>query len=56
VATIDPLMIKLKNLTDTGHAKDDYVQWGRGKRNVVMIGGKKYQYKKGKYLVYSKIK
>ncbi len=47
---------QLNYLLDKGHAKDAYVQWGLGKRNVIIIGGKKYQYKKGKYLVYYKIK
>jgi DNA-binding HxlR family transcriptional regulator len=39
---------KLNYLLDKGHATDAYIQWGRGKRNVIIIGGKKYQYKKGK--------
>ncbi len=39
---------QLNYLLDKGHAKDAYVQWGTGKRNVIIIGGKKYQYKKGK--------
>ena len=47
---------QLNYLLDKGHAKDDYVQWGRGKRNVIIIGGKKYQYKKGKIFSLSRIK
>jgi len=39
---------QLNYLLDKGHATDAYVQWGRGKRNVIIIGCKKYQYKKGK--------
>jgi hypothetical protein len=39
---------QLNYLLDKGHATDAYVQWGRGTRNVIIIGGKKYQYKKGK--------
>ena len=39
---------QLNYLLDKGHATEAYVQWGRGKRNVIIIGGKKYQYKKGK--------
>jgi len=39
---------KLNYLLDKGHAKDAYVQWGLVKRNVIIIKGKKYQYKKGK--------
>ena len=38
---------QLNYLLDKGHATDAYVQWGRGKRNVIIIGGKTYQYKKG---------
>ncbi len=32
---------KLKYLLDIGHAKDDYIQWGQGKRNVIIIRGQK---------------
>jgi hypothetical protein len=39
---------QLNYLLDKGHATDAYVQWGRGKRNVIIIGGKRYQYKTGK--------
>ena len=38
---------QLNYLLDKGHAKGAYVPWGSGKRNVIIIGGKKYQYKKG---------
>ena len=39
---------QLNYLSAKGHATDSDVQWGRGKRNVIIIGGKKYKYKKGK--------
>ena len=39
---------QLNYLLDKGHATDAYIPWGSGKRNVIIIGGKKYQYKKGK--------
>ena len=32
---------KFNYLLDTGHAKDAYVQWGSGKRNVIIIRGQK---------------
>ena len=56
VAAIDSLTIndQLNYLLDSGHATDEYIQWGRGKRNVIIIGGKQYQYKRVSYLVYYK--
>ena len=32
---------QLNYLLDKGHAKDEYVQWGSGKRNVIIIRGQK---------------
>ncbi len=47
---------KLNYLLDKGHAKDDYIQWGLGKRNVIIIGAKSTNIRRVKYLVYYKIK
>ena len=35
---------KLKELEQAGHAQRDKVRWGRGYRDVIILGGKKYQY------------
>jgi hypothetical protein len=37
----------LQQLYDDGRAIDKEIKWGSGKRNVVIIDGKKYQYTKG---------
>ena len=37
----------LKYLLDNGAAEQVNVKWGKGHRNVIIIGGKKYQYKGG---------
>ena len=37
----------LKYLLDRGHAEQVNVKWGKGHRNVIIIGGKKYLYKGG---------
>ena len=38
---------KLRALIRSGHAQRDTVRWGRGYRDVIMLGGKKYQYEEG---------
>ena len=37
----------LNYLLDNGAAEQVNVKWGKGHRNVIIIGGKKYQYKGG---------
>ena len=37
----------LNDLIDNGAAEHKLVKWGKGQRWVVIIGGKKYQYKGG---------
>jgi len=37
----------LKYLLDRGYAEQVNVKWGKGHRNVIIIGGKKYLYKGG---------
>jgi hypothetical protein len=32
---------QLNYLLDKGHATDAYIQWGQGKRNVIIIRGQK---------------
>ena len=35
----------IKYLLDNVAAEQVNVKWGKGRRNVIIIGGKKYQYK-----------
>ena len=37
----------LKSLLDAGEVSQVNVKWGKGYRDVIIVGSKKYQYKKG---------
>ena len=37
----------LKSLLDAGEVSQANVKWGKGYRDVIIVGSKKYQYKKG---------
>ncbi len=47
ITPLEQVKDKLDELLENGLAKHVNVKWGKGHRNVIIIGGKKYQYKGG---------